>query len=361
MLPFQCWCDTDGNITVADGFVCQIKSGVFLPVGSGSSFDVERSVRSSPDWTRFPYSGTGTFIGGSGRNLISSGLPMPLSGPTPPVGIFRPGRPWVFTLGGFTLDIASDTGSATIRDASNVIAAVIGSAFNGAGTYYSTSYGQSVFNGGAPFTLTLDQEVPGGMPVPGCEIIQSGMFFPCPDATFNAVDSVNYVLAADSDWSILVRADGTADLSYDGTCMARRDSGSNCGPGGRYDSTPYGTVAYNDGTPWSVVIRSIPQKPCAGFVYVKVTTESGVLGSAGGPFFSPELPASSGELFHRKIAESDGIAFEQIHTGLLIWPEAGGGGESIGKTWIRISRTAFAALTTEERNDPDKIYNVYRD
>ena len=366
MIPFQCYLAPDGNITVVDGSVIQLKNGVILAVGSGSSFAPDRIFHQRPEWIPFPLAWTGTFIGGSGRNLVVSGLSRPLSGPPAPAGIYKPGRPNIYRFGNFTLTVTG-LSAATISDGTNTVAILSSGGTAPVGNYASTSYGATTYHGGSAFTLTAMRET--AYPeVPVFPVFSSGMFFPLPAGNFTSTDSISYSLDADSTWTVTVNTDGSADLKKSGTIIASRSpGGSDCDPAGIYAATTTG-MALNltaaqpvTGEAYSVLIANPMVVPVAGFVWLKITEISGVLTAVDGPFFGTSLPANSGGIYYVPIAESDGIAFQQIHTGLLIWPESGGGGESVGKTWIRISRTAFAALTTEERNDPDKIYNVYRD
>ena len=102
-----------------------------------------------------------------------------------------------------------------------------------------------------------------------------------------------------------------------------------------------------------------PRLPRAGFVYVKITETAGVLTSAAGPFFDTALPADSATVFHVPVAQCDGSAFEQFHSGMLIWPDTGTpGNDGVGKTWVNIWLSLWLALTPEERADPAIVYNV---
>ena len=367
MRAFECYVDRDGNITVADGHVCQIKSGVILAVGAGSDFNPDPRRNGNPSWRSFPDSWSGTFIGGSGRNVVVSGVSPLISGPMVPAGIYRPGRPGAFRCGPFLLTV-SGAGAATISDGSGTVAILSSGSSAPVGNYASTSYGGEVYNGGSGFVLTAADEVSSPPEMPVCRDAGPGWFSPIPAGNFLTSDMVGFTLDADPSWTISVNTDGSADIAKSGVIIASRPAGfSDCDPGGKYGATAAGMLLnLTDASPvagdgYDIIIGCGRLAPAAGFVYCRITEVAGVLSVAEGPFFASVLPVNSSGVYHPVIAESDGIAFAQMHTGLLVWPEAGGGGESVGKTWIRISRTEFAALTTEERDDPDKIYNVYRD
>ena len=112
---------------------------------------------SAPDGSRFvPLAATagGTLVGGSGRNLVTTGLTPSLSGPTVPVGIWTPQRPDVWTLGIFTL---TKTGSsaADISDGTNTVA-ILTTGSAPVGSFVATSYGQTTYHGGSALIADVD-------------------------------------------------------------------------------------------------------------------------------------------------------------------------------------------------------------
>ena len=110
---FQSFSDSNGNLWVADGYVSQLRSGVRLPIGAG---DEMPPLLLAPDGSRYvpaAMASAGTFVGGSGRNLTTTGLTPSVSGPALPVGIWQPQRPDVWTLGIFTL---TKTGASAAND-----------------------------------------------------------------------------------------------------------------------------------------------------------------------------------------------------------------------------------------------------
>ena len=323
---FQCFTDPWGDIHVADGMVGQLKTGVFIPVGAGGGFSAARG-RSSDFLRAVPSFSGGTFVGGSGRNVIATGLAIPASGALPPCGIFRPAQPGVYTLGAFTLTVTGSS-AATIADTTNTVAILSAGGAAPAGNYAATSYGKTTYHGGADFTIAAALEIAGGGAIPDCVLaVNSGT---APAGVFVATDASSYVLTGDPDWVISIGSDGSAALEFSSTSMAVRTAGSNSDPSGRYDATGEGTAAFNSGDDWAAFVQVCPRLPRAGFVYLQITEAAGVLTAVAGPFFATALPASSGSVYYVPLAQCDGTAIEQYHTGLLIWPDAGGGGSFPG-------------------------------
>ena len=320
---FTVFTDPNGDLYVVDGIVAQLKTGVRLSVGSGLGFSPISPSLPAGDFVPVSSAISATFVGGSGRNLVATGLAIPLSGAIPPVGLFIPGRPDFFNFGAFTIGVAGAS-SATMTDDTDIVAELTSGGTAPVGNYAATAYGKTTYNGGADFTIAVALEIAGGGAIPDhLWTVNAGT---APGGTFTADDSANFTDSSDTDWTIVVNADGTADLIYDGTTMASRSGGSNLAPDGPFTATQDGMDAYNDGEPWTAFVTVSPRPPRAGFVYVKITESAGVLTNTEGPYFATSLPADSSTVFNVPIAQCDGSNIEQFHTGLLLWPEAGGSG-----------------------------------
>ena len=333
---FQTFSDSNGNLWVADGWVSQLRSGVRLAAGSGGSLP---PALTAPDGSRYVAAGgatAGTFVGGSGRGLVATGLTPAVSGPPVPVGIWTPARPDVWTRGIFVL---TKTGSsaANISDGTNTVANLTTGAAP-IGNFVATSYGQTTYNGGSAFTIAVASEegAPGTIPTCVCNVTagtaQAGNYAPS-----SAVSAASVI---DSNWTIVVNSDGTADLKHAGTIMASRAGGSPYEIAGVYEANSAGMTAYNSGIPWRAFLQVIPAAPRAGFAYLTLTETAGVLTSVAGPFFATALPADSSTVFHVPVAQSDGLGgLVQLHTGLLIWSSAA---SASAPAWTDLTGTATA-------------------
>ena len=347
---FQVFSDPFGNLWCADGYVAQLKNGVRLPVGSGAEFS---GVLADARGVFTPASATssGTFVGGSGRGLVSTGIVPTGSGPAVPVGLWRPARPNVYVLGKFTLTVTGPS-AATISDGTNTVAGLSAGGTAPVGAFLSTSYGQTTYNGGTVFTLTfvVEQGAPGTIQTYAASVSDGSGYA----GIFSAVTAVTWVGATDSNWTIVVNSDGTADLIHSGTILASRSAAGNCDASGVYEANAAGMTAYNSGAAWRAYLQVVPVAPRSGFVYVKVSETAGVLTSVSGPFLATALPANTSTDFYVPVALSDGLGgLLQIHTGLLIWQSqistaAAGSlaGNTLNSTVIYSSLTTLGTVTS---------------
>ncbi len=228
---FQVYVDARGDLSIADGVVIAPGSGAVISVGDG---EVKPGVSGSPapmldDAVEIPAIQGVILLGGSGRNVIVSGLGLM-------DGIYRPGRPGFWIMGAFILQVTGAT-TATISDPSAVVAEA-STASVPAGVYEATSYGQSTYNDGEPFNLTVVTET-------GWPGAPSNIEVYIPEGTavggsYTTTDGVNYVSAADADWTLVLNADGSAEMFYNATVVALRASGPVDDPCGQYHSTPAG-------------------------------------------------------------------------------------------------------------------------
>ncbi len=229
---FNCFLRVDGNLFITAGTVIQPRSGVVISVGAatGSLLNpapVEQngfSVVTPPDGQ--------TFVGGSGRNFSSAGL-------VALTGWFVPTVPGSFVFADFVLTVAGSS-AAEISDGTDVVAELTTGGTAPAGSYVATAYGETAYNSGSPFALTLVEEIAGGGAIPNALVAVSAGSAPALE--FVAVDAANYELPSDTDWTIFIDPSGDAELRYQGTAMAIRTGGLAYDPAGIYESTTAGLL-----------------------------------------------------------------------------------------------------------------------
>ena len=323
MIPaFQTFSDPNGNLWVADGWVSQLRSGVRLPAGNGEILPPWPGNLSASRYASVPASTSGTFVGGSGRNVITTGLTPAISGPALPVGIWQPARPGIFTLGTFTLTVTGAS-AATIHDGSDTVAILSTGGTAPAGNYASTTYGAATYHAAAAFTLACaaEQGAPGVIPSFSLSLSDGTAV----DGIYAATDAATYVAASDANWSIVIATDGSAQLLDHATVIAERPYGSPFDPEGIYEATSAGMSACHGGAAWRAFVHPLPTPARAGFVYLRLTESADVLSSVTGPFLATALPADGSGVFHVPLAQSDGLGgLVQYHTGLLSFALPGG-------------------------------------
>ena len=313
---FQVWCDAWGNLYCADGVVIQPTTGTRVHVGSGNAFG-ETLVDITGEILRaFPAAYGATALGGSGRNLVTTGLVKDLSGPDVPCGVFTAAEPSTWRLGIFSL-AKTGTSTAIISDGTNIVASMTtGTA--PAGNYAATAYGKTTYHGGADFTITATAETgtPLGCPAP-VSVVTAGTG---PAGAWVADSAATYHLAADAAWTLTINPDGTAEIKHSSTIMASRAAASAWNPAGVYAATSAGKSGYNSGADFNIVLTLSPLNPRAGYVYLQVVCSGGALSAVNEPYFG-SLPSNSGETYYVPLAQSDGAGgLEQFHTGALVWP-----------------------------------------
>lgn len=320
---FQCFYDAYGDMVVTDGVLIQPSSGTVILVGSGKTTAIPREDREN-FWTPFPAAPGGTFVGGSGRNLVAEGLAALPSGPEPPVGFFRPNEPGFWRHeAGFVIEVTGAS-AATIHDGTDVVAELTTGGSAPVGDYVATTYGEDTYNAGDLFTITVTAEDAGGGDLPTFFLnITEGT---APDGDLTVTDAANYEL--DADWTITVDPAGTAQLRYLGDVVAERADGSAFDPMGVYVAVEAAwdwnmQPDENDDlqpTAWSAVVQVRGRTPRAGYAYIIVTEDAGVVTAVDAPRFGalPTPPSGSTVV---PLAQSDGEGgLEQYHTGALIWP-----------------------------------------
>lgn len=317
-LPFSVSLDPQGNLYMQDGTI--------ITLGSTTGHFVVRGVAGLPvtysidPSSNLPIS-TG-FHGGSGQNVIVD--PSPL-GTLVPDGFFRPTEPnlWGAT-GGITMTFDPGTGGATIDDATGTVATLpSGSATTAPyGTFNSTTYGATTYNGGTAFTVPTTYEGGPTYPTQGAIVnaqgttIQEGSYARTGWQTWESIDDPNWTITLDGTGAGVVN-DGTDDV------MTRAASaGQLYDPtSGGWESTTYGETTYNGGTFFygGVVIQR--SHPIAGYLFVTLALNANdeVTGVTG-PFFDSSLPSNSATEVSVPIAYSDGLGtVTQIQLGPIIW------------------------------------------
>lgn len=320
---------------VANGWVDQLRTGVRLAVGNGGEFSELRTADDGSAYQRAAGPMGATFVGGSGRNLVLSGLPPALSGTQPPIGFFVPTAADVFAAGDFTLEVTGPS-AATISDGVGVVAILSTGGTAPEGDYDSTTYGEETYNFtvdpgpvivGHAFTLTADAEEGGGGVAPDVQaLISAGT---AQGGSYAAATPWHFVSVADADWTIDVASDGSAEMLHLTDVVASRAIGQPGDAAGAYEATTLGRAGYNltdvepvDGEAWRAWVGTTGRAPRVGTIYIEATEAAGVLDSVAGPFFATTMPASAGDTYRVPIAVSDGYSVGQMHEGLLLW---GGG------------------------------------
>lgn len=319
---FQCWQDPWGDITVRDGVVMQPKTGAFFHVGTGEAMGEALPAPDAAEFLPTLAAQSGTFVGGSGRNMIATGVPARYSGADCPAGIYRHGEPDTYRLGAFLL-VVTGASAATISDGTDTVAILSSGGTAPVGNYASTTYGQTTYGeivGGIPqaFTIAVAAESATPADLPGAMLTLSAGT--AADGEFAAVDSQTWELVADTDWTIVVAADGTAELRNLTDVVATRAAGLAWSPAGMFEATSGGQDDYNGGSAWFAHVTLIRSAGLAGTVYLEITETAGTVTGVGGPFFGT-MPSPSGGVYPLAVAEFDGAgASEQFVTGAVLWP-----------------------------------------
>lgn len=231
---FQVSTDARGDILAADGAVIDRSTGTVFIVGANDGHaGVGGPAPTLDDAQEIPGITGSVLLGGSGRNVIVSGHGGALD------GIYRPERPGFWSKGGFVLEV-TDSSAATIRDATDVIAELTTGGLAPGGSYVASSYGETTYNGSTAFTLTGTKEdgwpgAPNSIELTISEGLAQG-------GIYTTTDGVNYVSDADANWTLVVNADGTADLKYLTEIIATRDHGDGFDPCGEYLATAAGKM-----------------------------------------------------------------------------------------------------------------------
>lgn len=331
---FSAYLDPDSNVHIAAGSLIDLSasptdvwwisgaSNVAMPELDGG---LRRAI------------GTGGtfFMGGSGHNVGVTGTVSGMvigsgSGAytVKPTGTFvRTGATeWRTDYMVMTFDAGA--GTAEISDDTDIIATMATSASPDApdGTFSSTTYGETNYNGGTPFSLTAAFEDrilwPSATVTTGATTtIETGGYTGTAWGTWEA--------DTDPSWTITTATDGTAELSDGTDVVATRATGIDGDPSGVYESTAYGAATYSTLPSFLVDVGRIAiPAPMTGVWYCTVETTGGSGHGPGGghtildftgPHFAATLPANSSSETHLPICKSDGSSFWQVIEGAILW------------------------------------------
>ena len=230
---FQVHFDARGDLWGCDGTVIERATGNFFPVGAGDPDGaglVGEPAANLGVTAELPSVTDMTFLGGSGGNVIVTGLAA-LS------GFYRPYRPNQYRMGVFLMEVTGSS-AATISDETDVVAELTSGGTAPAGSFVATTYGEDTYNSSSAFTLTGTKEVgwPGGYADLDVTVDKGT----AQRGRYTTTDGVTFTSVVDTDWTIVLAADGSAEMIHDGTTVAARAVGNADDPCGHYDSTTDG-------------------------------------------------------------------------------------------------------------------------
>ncbi|MGC4013449.1 MAG: hypothetical protein QM755_02865 [Luteolibacter sp.] len=326
MKQWQCAVEADQNIRCAGGWVIGLRSGQAFFVADQSISGLSAPSPNGSGARQFVADQPECFVGGSGRNVRISGAPNTLV----PSGYFKAYDPASFAgtlFAGASVAFNPDD-SVDLHDGTDVLASAppgtLATTSVPTGTFVlsSTAYGESTYTSGTPFTVGATPEAdPGAYVFPGVELLPNGATVPT--QTFSASDADHYAGDVDATWSIIIHADGSADVSDGTDVVATRTEGTPHEPSGTYSATAYGLANYlaTDAEDFFLTVQMPPGMPMDSWVYVVLTESSpGVIGSVEGPFRGDTLPSSSSSVFYVPIGftESPGVV-HQLQDGPILW------------------------------------------
>ena len=310
---FDTWMDPEGNIYMQGGVLIDTSSSPTntLTLSQGGAISVGDA---NGFFQRSPVIGGQSFQGGCGRNVISTGT---LSGTFTPIGFFRQiaADTWEGE-NGQTMTFDAGTGDVSLDDGSGQIATMTGATIAPAGTFTSTAYGETNYNGGTPFTLTADFE--GRIAFPGLDLAVSGST--AQGGSYTSTVWGEWVSDVDASWELTVNPAGDAFI-FDGTdTVAERASGTDGDGSGAYLSTTYGATTYNSGEDFTIFATTVSvDAPMPGYLYVTVNLTAGTPTSLSGPEFASSMPSNSSTEVHIPVCYSTGAAFYPIQQGPILW------------------------------------------
>jgi hypothetical protein len=311
---FQISSDPFGNLLAVGGWIIQTKTGTALSVGGSSLIEGDQQEAAQGNlWPATQRRGT-RFIGGSGRNLVASGT---VTSTLVPTGFYVPQFTGIYSNANTPFLLTLGTGQYEIADSTDIIATLAGA--SPIGSYSSTAYGQTTYNGGAAFSIVVAAESATPNDLPDADVsISAGT---AQDGVFSATSETVWTSDASADWTVEIASDGTAQLLYLGDAMAERAAGPTNDPSGLYEANADGKTDFNGGEPWRAFVTLARVVPQAGWVYLEIEDTDGTLTAATGPHFAATLPTPSDPLYSFPIAYCDGAnAPEQVHSGTVLWP-----------------------------------------
>jgi hypothetical protein len=314
MSQFKTWIDERGNLIFTGGTLLDISgsptSVLELSINDGliSPEEIMTGLR------RVPQIGGQSFYGGSGTNVISTGT---LSGTNAPLGYFvqTSATTWQGPYGQ-VMTFDPGTGTTSLDDDSNQIATMTGATTAPSGTFSSTSYGATTYNGGTSFTLTADYE--GRTVYPGSFIEKTAGT--AQGGNYSSTAWGEFVSDLDAAWTITVNPSGTAIIEDGTDIVAERAEGIDGDGTGVFVATEYGQITYNSSEPFSMIGSLIPvPAPIAGYLYVTINLSGGTPTSLSGPAFATSMPSNTATEIHVPVCKSDGSTVYQIQQGPILW------------------------------------------
>lgn len=321
--PFAVCLDSSGNLYMQEGTVIGLHgTTVYFTIG-GVGIGV---AMVDP---RLPFvqasESAGAFYGASGVNVSADTLVL---GTLVPDGFFQPVEPDVWTAGPFNMIFDPGTGGAEIADDGGVVAELPAASSTVApyGTFTATTYGETTYNGGTPFTIATAYEgAADTYPKRGvlltCDgtTVQVGNYSRTGWQSWESDDDPTWTLTIDGTGAAVIN-DGTDDvLTRPADALRLYDpSGSD------WESTAYGETTYGSGDPFVAQTIQTRAFPVAGYLYVTLTLNgSDEVTAVDGPFFAASLPSNSATVVSVPIAYSDGAgSVTQIQLGPIIWRPA---------------------------------------
>lgn len=303
MNQFDVSIDPSGNFIVTPGTVVDLTAATTTTIRLGTTFP--SNIGNGTD-LRTVDQGAPFFVGGSGESMRTVGT---LSSTVAPIGYFTRTADQVW-IDNFGSNLNGFGTSANIEDDTDIIATFASSyTLAPVGTFNSTSYGATNYNGGTAFTLTTSWEGGATASTALVEVFsgtaQAGTYT---EATFSTWTN--------STWTI---NSSTGQIS-DGTNVVASATSIGRDPTNTYDSTTYGANTYNLGLPFTMSVRFLGRMPKVGYVYVEIVLASGAFSTARGPFFATSLPANSATLEVVPIAYSDGSGvITQLVNGAILF------------------------------------------
>lgn len=320
--PFATYIDPAGNLYMQEGSVIALNSttAFFNVGGAGVGVALQDPTTAFMDASK----GTGSFQGGAGNNVSADS---PVLATFVPDGFFKPEAPDTWVSGDLTMTYDPGTGGAEIGDGTDIVAELPTGSSTVApyGTFSSTTYGETTYNAGSPFTVATDYE--GGDPWGGRGVTLTAAGSTAQGGDYIRTDWQVWESAVDPAWTITldgtgagVVSDGTDDvLTRPAAADSLYDATSNL-----WESTAYGQATYGGDEFFyaeTVLGRAFP---IAGFLYVTLALDANdeVTGVTG-PFFEPAMPSNSSTAVSVPVAYSDGAGtITQIQLGPIVWRPA---------------------------------------
>lgn len=317
--PFAAYIGPDGNLYMQEGAViCLAGTTTHFAVGGGLGVPLDIDSRAVQF---FGASGTGgAFYGGAGNNVQADS---PVLATFVPDGFFKPVGPDEWQSGNLNMTFDPGTGSADIDDGVGTVASLPGgtATFAPYGTFSSTTYGETTYNGGSAFTVVTDYEGGTLYPTRDCIVTASGTT--AQEGRYQRTGWQEWESLDDPAWTLSINGLGEGVIS-DGTddvMLRAADAGALYDPAGTWESTAYGETTYGSGEFFYGGAALLTTRPIAGYLFVTLALDaSDEVTGVTGPFFAPSLPANSSTEVSVPIAYSNGTGtVSQIQLGPIIW------------------------------------------